>query len=67
MSTFQNIRRIRKSRKITLRELSLATGIDAGTLSRIERGQHGTKVSQLLAIARALDVRPAELIEEGER
>jgi transcriptional regulator with XRE-family HTH domain len=59
----ENIRRIRKSRKLTLKELSLSTGIDAGSLSRMERGLAEMKVGQFLAIARALGVSPADLIK----
>lgn len=62
MKHVENIRRIRKGRKLTLRELSVATGIDPGFLSRLERGLAEMKVGQLLKIARALAVNPADLL-----
>lgn len=64
----QNIKRLRKARGWTLEELSAAmgTGIDTGSLSRLERGSQGYSTVTLEMAARALGVRPATLLEEPE-
>lgn len=64
----QNIRRLRKEHGWTLEELSAAmgTGIDTGSLSRLERGEQGYSTITLEMASRALGVRPATLMEEPE-
>lgn len=62
MKPTERIRKIRKSRKLTLRELSNLTEIAVSSLSRIERGKLDPKMSQLLNIAQALGVDPGSLI-----
>ena len=42
---------------MSLHDLAKETDIDAGTLSRLERGLRPLRVSQLHAIARALGLR----------
>jgi len=47
-------------------DLGAASGIHAETVSRIERGMLGMRVSSLLAIASALGVSVSELVGELE-
>lgn len=53
------LKKFREERKISQRELSRLTGIEQGTLSRIERGEmglvspHAKKISQVLGISEA--------------
>ena len=60
----------RKYRGMTLRELSVKTGLGAGYLSEIERGRKTGSLSALLRIAEALDTTIDILVgwesEEGE-
>jgi len=55
------IRRLRKEKKITLRELSKKSGIALATLSRIETGKMTGTVKSHNDIARALDVTLSDL------
>lgn len=60
-----NIRKLRKSQKMTLQQLAALTDYDAGNLSRIERGELGVSEAMLRKIAQALSTTPAQLFEEG--
>ena len=57
----QIIRQKRKALQITLQQLGLAVGADAGNLSRIERGALGCSEPLLRKIAEALRTTPAAL------
>lgn len=50
----------------TQAELAAAAGIAQANLSNIETGKRDLTVSTLVRVARALGLRPSELIEEGE-
>jgi transcriptional regulator with XRE-family HTH domain len=54
ISALQQMRRIQG---MSLAELTSRTGIDTGTLSRLERGLRPLRVSQLYAICLATDER----------
>lgn len=56
------IRAARKDRGVSQRELARALGVAQSTLSRIERGERRVSVDRLVAIARALGVRPADML-----
>jgi len=58
------IRKARKDRGVTQCELAARLGIDQSTLRRLERGQRSVTVRQLRAIAKALGMRAAELLDE---
>jgi transcriptional regulator with XRE-family HTH domain len=60
----ENIRRIRKSMKITLRELSEKTGIDKASLSRMERNLQPLKLEHLEKIAEALNLEVVRFWDE---
>lgn len=51
------LRSVRHAHGMSLHDLAKETDIDAGTLSRLERGLRPLRVSQLHAIARALGLR----------
>lgn len=61
------IREIREARGWTLQALADAAGLSKSALGRIETGESDLKMSRLRVIAKYLDVRQAELLEESER
>lgn len=62
----ENIRRLRKAKGWTLERLSeaMGTGIDTGSLSRLERGEQGYSTTTLEMAAHALGVPSAALLQE---
>lgn len=58
------VRRIRKSRKLTLEQLSQLTGIPTSSLSRIENTRLRLTVDKMHLLARALDVPVERLLGE---
>src|SRR3954471_22316581 len=61
-----NVRRLRIARHLSLSELARATGIGKATLSSIENGRANPTVGTLAAVADALRVPIAELLEQPE-
>ena len=57
------IRAARKERGVSQRELARALGVAQSTLSRMERGERRVSVDRLIAIARALGVRPSDMMD----
>lgn len=57
------IRIVRDSRKLSMRRLAQLTGIGRPCLSNIESGFGDAKLSQLLMVARALDVSAAWILK----
>lgn len=57
-------RRVRESQRLTLTDVATTAGISAGMLSRLETGQVTPSLETLLALASALGVRPALLLQE---
>ena len=51
-----NVRRIRLARGMTQRELAGRCGLNAGYISRLERGKCNAQLSRIEAIADALEV-----------
>ncbi len=58
----KNVRRIRKSKKITQAELSKRSGLKRLTISNIELGKSTLLFSNFLRLAIGLDVEPEELM-----
>ncbi|MCV0348489.1 MAG: helix-turn-helix domain-containing protein [Nitratireductor sp.] len=58
------VRKIRKSREVTLEHLAELTGISTSYLSRIEAGSRGLSLENAVKIARALKVEPEEISNE---
>ncbi|QDG53116.1 response regulator [Persicimonas caeni] len=57
----KNIRRMRKDRNLTLKQMSRRTGLSVSLLSQIERAESSASVSSLYKLARALDVKLTQL------
>ncbi|MCD0503213.1 helix-turn-helix domain-containing protein [Bordetella petrii] len=60
------IRKARQAHRITLEGLSQETGLSAGFLSRLERGEASASISNLIAIATHLDIPLRDFFEEPE-
>jgi len=57
-------RRIRESQGLTLTDVAASAGISAGMLSRLETGHVTPSLETLVALAGALGVRPALLLQQ---
>jgi DNA-binding NtrC family response regulator len=57
----KNIRELRKSRGLTLKQMSRRTKLSVSLLSQIERAESSASVSSLFKVATALDVKITEL------
>jgi transcriptional regulator with XRE-family HTH domain len=55
------VRRLRKARGLTQEDLSGLTELHRNHIGGIERGERNVTIKTALALAHALDVRPAEL------
>ena len=62
----RNIRKIRKARGITQRELGNALGVSNQQVSRIESGQRNISVDALFVISRCLGCETAEFLEADD-
>lgn len=58
-----NLREIREELELTQEELAARSGVQAGEISRIERGQRDPRVSTVLKLAKALRLPPARLLD----
>lgn len=63
MPHLPNLKRIRESQLMTQRELAEKAGVKIVTISRIENGRHQAMFSTVKALAGALGVDAAELME----
>lgn len=52
----------REYRRLKLKDLSMSTGIDVATLSRIENNKRDPNIKQLIAIASALNIDASDLL-----
>ncbi len=60
----ENIRAARKSRSLTLKQMSRRTGLSVSLLSQIERAESSASVSSLFKLARALECPITEFFGE---
>ncbi|MBN2491456.1 MAG: response regulator [Planctomycetes bacterium] len=60
----ENIRKVRKARGLTLRQVSNRSRLSMGLLSKMERAESGVSLSSLFKVAGALDVKLHELVGE---
>ncbi|MDN6748428.1 MAG: helix-turn-helix domain-containing protein, partial [Brevibacterium sp.] len=60
------IRARRKYNDLTLNELAIRAGISRAALSKIERGEQDTSVSNAMGLSRALGVEVGELLAPPE-
>ena len=58
----ENLRRLRLAAGMTQEGLSDRTQLDAGEISRLERGARDPRLRTIVRIARGLDVSVAELL-----
>src|SRR5947209_19317099 len=65
----ENVRRIRKGKrpKLTQENLAFVANLDRTYVSAVERGEKNPTISVLVRIARALRVRPADLVGQPKR
>jgi transcriptional regulator with XRE-family HTH domain len=59
------IRETRLTKQFTQRKLSLATGLQQASISRIENGKQEIRLRDLRRIAKALGVSTRELLDDG--
>jgi transcriptional regulator with XRE-family HTH domain len=58
-----NLRAARKKLKLTQEQVAERSGVHATEVSRIEAGKRDPQVSTVLRLARAVEVRPGQLLE----
>ena len=65
----ENVRRIRKGKKpkLSQEKLAFAADLDRTYVSAVERGEKNPTISVFARLAKALKVRPAELVEAPKR
>lgn len=61
MSGMDNLRTLRKQRRLTQAQLAEKVGIDQGYLSKLENGDGNVTLDKIKLIAEALNVHPSEL------
>jgi transcriptional regulator with XRE-family HTH domain len=64
------IRSTRKEQGVSQEALALKCGLDRSYFGAVERGERNVSLTNILKIARALQIRPAELLvraEDGSR
>lgn len=59
----RKLRKLRRKRKLTLRDLERLSGVDYSSISKIETGAAEPKVNTVVKLARALHVSLDELLE----
>lgn len=57
-----NLKKIRLSKKLSIRKLAIEADMEYSTLHRIEKGQSDPSVSAIYALASALQIDPRELL-----
>lgn len=68
MSVGSRVRTVREAKGLSQEAVAFAAGLSCSTVERVERGLGSPRVDTLQAIARALGVPAAELLEpEPER
>jgi HTH-type transcriptional regulator, competence development regulator len=58
------LKRLRKERVLTIRELANEAGVSKTTISNIENGQSEAYPSTIRKLARAFDVTPSDLVRQ---
>ena len=62
----KNLKRVRVRRALTQRELAERAGVDKNTVALAERDRVEPHMTTIRALAEALRVDPAELVEGGD-
>jgi len=58
-----NVRKYRMEKDLSMRTLANIMEVEYSQISRIERGVINTSVSVIFAIAKALEIKPSQLLE----
>jgi transcriptional regulator with XRE-family HTH domain len=58
----ENLRKIRKQKKLSLRQMSYACSIDNSKIAKIEKGKINITYTTLLQLALALEIHPSSLL-----
>jgi transcriptional regulator with XRE-family HTH domain len=58
------VKRLRRERVLTIRELANEAGVSKTTISNIENGQSEAYPSTIRKLARAFDVTPSDLVRQ---
>jgi transcriptional regulator with XRE-family HTH domain len=59
----ENLRRLRKEKGLSLREMSYACSIDNSKIAKIEKGMINITLTTMLQLATALEMHPSTLLE----
>lgn len=57
------VRQLRKEKGLTLLQLSERCDVDYTTISKIERGLINTTITMVARIAKALEIKPSQLLD----
>ena len=57
-----HLRELRKSKKMTLKQVATAAAVEISQVYRIEKGKINTTLSTLIVLSNALDVSVSELV-----
>jgi transcriptional regulator with XRE-family HTH domain len=58
----ENLRKLRKQKKLSLRQMSYACSIDNSKIAKIEKGKVNITYTTLLQLALALETHPSSLL-----
>jgi len=59
----ENLRKVRRSKKISQEQLAFETDLELSQIGRIERGTINTSISNIFEIAKALKINPKDLFD----
>lgn len=59
----QQVKKLREAKTITQEDLAEAANIPLNQIGRIERGENNVTISTIFAIAKALGVKPKDLLD----
>jgi XRE family transcriptional regulator, regulator of sulfur utilization len=62
----QNLRRLRERKALRQEDLAELAGIGKNTVNRLEKNRTEPHMTTIRKLAEALDVEPAELLEDGD-
>lgn len=58
----ENLRRIRQKKSLTMMELAYEADVEYSQIAKIERGINNPTISTIYILAKALEIRPSELM-----
>ena len=62
-----NIRKIRKEKKLTLEAIAEIVGTNAAMIQKLEKGERGLKYEWMIKLSKALNCKPEDLIAEPQK